>query len=582
VKARRRRALKSLLLRALAPPALLLLGLAALPAEAQVPPQAQCVTAALAGGTGDQITVPLLPCQGTTTLLVLTLTSVNATTTPTLRMLNAPLPALPIVNYDGSALNIGQLTSGAIVSLTGTGTQWRLLNESTVTAAQLNGSLACRDPVAYGADPLGISDSLPALIAAVTVLPANGGCIQFSPGTFKFNSTFTFNYPVGQAYSGYSLGIYGSGITASRLLWPASNGIVATTNEYYQSFHLRDLSVETGTPGTYTALTLTTTINEGNGLSDVLNVGFGTTTAGTSSAFCGGGAGACNYWAVDGNIAQSNVQFARDFFYGDLGNGHGIGLHFQGIGGPFKYSLNHHISNSYFWGLQYGVVYDSYTQGIEISNTYFGFGCYQGIYSPSTADPGPAGLEELLMSNDDVECSNASVVLQGPVFEVQIVNSQLDNGSGASAILFGNTSFSNTITGNWITGASTDNTNGIYAGGNGATLTNSTITGNVFTSEAVAIAFNQSDVNNTISGNTYNNVTAILNDVSANNTRSGERNLNGLIAIGNSAEINPTTGDYNTGAAGGGYYVNSVPGVSCSAGIDASTYRSINGIVTHC
>ena len=425
---------------------------------------------------------------------------------------------------------------------------------------------ACLNAQAYGADPTGVADSKPALVAAVAALPTSGGCVQFPPGTFKFNSTYSFAYPTAQAQSAYSLGIYGSGITATRLLWPATDGIVATTNEFYQSFHLRDLSMETGTPGTYTAVTLTTTINEGNGLSDFTHVAFGTTTAGTSSVYCGGG-GACNYWGTAVNDAQSNIQFTQDYFYGDLGAEHGVGLHFQGIaGGPFKYSLNHHISDSYFWGLQYGIVYDSYTQGVSIEKSQFGFGCYQGIYSPASADPGPAGLELLVVSNSDIECDNAAIVLQGPVFEVQLSNNQMDNAAGASAITFGNASSDNTIVGNWITSGSSTGSNGIYAGGaSPAALTDSTIAANVFKGEGVGIVLNSSASNVTITGNTYNGVTTDVIATAGTYARSAERSTAGQIVLG-TFSVNTSTGNVDTGPSGGGYYIDNIPIAQYSGG----------------
>lgn len=117
--------------RLLAAGALLLLG--AFGAQAQVVPQQQCVSTALAGGTADAITVPLLPCQATTTLLILTLSATNATTTPTLQQIASPqLPAQVIVNSNGSALKAGDLTSGNVVLLTNNGTNWIVLSRGTI------------------------------------------------------------------------------------------------------------------------------------------------------------------------------------------------------------------------------------------------------------------------------------------------------------------------------------------------------------------------------------------------------------------------------------------------------------------
>lgn len=85
----------------------------------------QCVSSAVAGGTTDALTIPLLPCAFTTTLLVLKLTATNLTTAPTLQMTG--LAALPILKSTGLAPSIGQLTSGTTVLLTCTGASWLIL-----------------------------------------------------------------------------------------------------------------------------------------------------------------------------------------------------------------------------------------------------------------------------------------------------------------------------------------------------------------------------------------------------------------------------------------------------------------------
>lgn len=106
--------------------ALLVSSCFALPAFAQT----QCVTNALAGGTVDAITVPLLPCGLATNVLILTLSGANTVTNPTLRM--AGFPALPIYTSAGGAVPIGALSgAGAVVMLTGTGTSWKVIADGS-------------------------------------------------------------------------------------------------------------------------------------------------------------------------------------------------------------------------------------------------------------------------------------------------------------------------------------------------------------------------------------------------------------------------------------------------------------------
>lgn len=132
--------------------ALVVIGLRVSPVQAQT----QCVTNALAGGTGDAITVPLLPCGLATNVLLLTLSSANTTNSPTLQMVG--FPPLPILNANREPLAIGALPgANAVVQLTGTGNAWLLLTNgvsgesSPITVSPSVVAMAgIIDPVAVG------------------------------------------------------------------------------------------------------------------------------------------------------------------------------------------------------------------------------------------------------------------------------------------------------------------------------------------------------------------------------------------------------------------------------------------------
>ena len=130
---------------------LLLLGFWAEGAKAQSAPETQCVASAFAGGTGDAITIPALPCALTTNLLILSVVSANTTTTPTLQPLG--LPAQVIVRAGGGPLAPYDLPAGGKALLNPTGTQWILLNPAgsvtNATVANNNTALAAL-PVVNG------------------------------------------------------------------------------------------------------------------------------------------------------------------------------------------------------------------------------------------------------------------------------------------------------------------------------------------------------------------------------------------------------------------------------------------------
>lgn len=154
------------------------------PVLAQIPPT-QCVTNALAGGTVDALTVPLLPCGLATNLLILTLSGTNTVSSPTLQM--AGFPALPILTSAGGAPGVGSLSGvGTVVVLTGTGSSWLLVAGVNVTF-----------PVSVPNGGTGV--------ATITGMVKGNGTAAFSAGTagtdFVAPGTAT-NFTAKQTFSG--------------------------------------------------------------------------------------------------------------------------------------------------------------------------------------------------------------------------------------------------------------------------------------------------------------------------------------------------------------------------------------------
>lgn len=102
------------------------------PVNAQTPAGTQCVSTAVAGGTGDAITIPLLPCTETTTQLILTITAANTIAAPTISV-NGQTPHA-IKGYDGTSLTGGFLQPSQRRILTFNGTNWFVLNENILPA----------------------------------------------------------------------------------------------------------------------------------------------------------------------------------------------------------------------------------------------------------------------------------------------------------------------------------------------------------------------------------------------------------------------------------------------------------------
>lgn len=158
--------------------------LAPLAAGAQPVPQTQCVSSAVAGGTPDAITIPLLPCSVTTTLLVLKLSSNNATTTPTIQMVGAT--AQVVVYPNGTPLQVGELQTGAFGLFTNNGTNWIKLTSNLGPAAQNNFLFVS----SFGADLSGATDSTAALNACL-IAATGSSCWINRGGTLRILGAVT-------------------------------------------------------------------------------------------------------------------------------------------------------------------------------------------------------------------------------------------------------------------------------------------------------------------------------------------------------------------------------------------------------
>lgn len=140
-------------------------------------PRTQCVSTAIASGTGDAIAIPLLPCTETTTLLILTITHANTAADPTLSV-NGQTPHV-ILNFDESSLDVGFMQPDQRRILTYNGINWLVLNGAgdTISCIVATGStIGCVKPdnTTITVDSSGVVTAVtPAITCAA--LPA-GGC----------------------------------------------------------------------------------------------------------------------------------------------------------------------------------------------------------------------------------------------------------------------------------------------------------------------------------------------------------------------------------------------------------------------
>jgi hypothetical protein len=200
-------------------------------------------------------------------------------------------------------------------------------------------------------------DSTPALTAAFAALPTNGGRIGFKQQKYTFSSGMvTLTYPSAKPFS---LTLEGAGQSSTTLYWAASNGLAINVSDQSHTIHIRDLSLTTGSPGTYNAVTVTQTGFSGSTPgNDFTNLTFEADYSGSNA----------NFWSSGILIsALSFVNYNGVIVYGANTTGVGIRV----AGSSPNYAIEHNLQGCSFTGLSSGFEYGDYVQGVSMSQCNF-------------------------------------------------------------------------------------------------------------------------------------------------------------------------------------------------------------------
>ncbi|WP_157644371.1 hypothetical protein [Bradyrhizobium sp. WSM2793] len=380
-------------------------------------------------------------------------------------------------------------------------------------------TLGYANPVWWGADPTGASDSVSAFNSAI----ATGLPIKWPSGKFKINSAITVTLPNAAA----CFCMEGAGSNITTLYWPnASGGITVTAANLKNNFSIHDLTLTTSQVGSGSALHM---IGPGcnNGCewqSDITNVTIQGDDFSTSSS---------QYWTTAiwlfnwGGIYVNNVTTNGP--HGAPGSaGGGTGLRFEGDGGSSSYAVILNVQASNFNFHNVGMFLGSYWQGITINQTNF-----NGAEGAACLQQGGAAAGTLVLltvTNSQFNCAGHQIDLQtavlSPTFTGNTITVYGNNNIGISAQQSGGTGliaigniFNNmaSFTGNY----------GIVWNG-----TTGTVVGNAFHNIANGTNLLANSTLNTVALNSYNGVTTkIIN--------SGTNNSVGTAAAGNMTGVVP-------------------------------------------
>lgn len=422
--------------------------------------------------------------------------------------------------------------SGAVITLN---SSFEVNSSGTVTAGTwptlvLNGS--CLRLENYGASP-GASGSTNASAwnSAVSALSTSNGCITIGPGTYTFSANLAITLAAHQNF-----GLYGSGKETTILYWPAGSGGIAISRNAQSRIDIRNFSETTGVAGGGTALNITDA---------------GTCAGGASSSqidnllFRGNdGIGQTDYWNTEIVSTDLNLlNLTKSDFFSDSTNTHGTGVFLQGNATNSCLEVITNLAQDYFGGLEYGLVYGTWAQGVTVSQSNFNGGGY-GIYAIS----GEADLDQLTVTQSQFNVNLNGIELDTAIPDTTISDDLFFVAPSNSGI----------------------DITACYGG--------QTITGDVFRNipgqnalYGVAINCGGTSTAGVISGNASYGISGTL--TTGVNLGSS---ATGWSVFGNSASsAGVTNGVAN---AGTGNFV----GTSCATGLPSTSYASNNGIQTHC
>lgn len=216
----------------------------------------------------------------------------------------------------------------------------------------------------YGADPMGVSDSLAALTAAL----AAGNNIYFPAGRYRFSSFVSHTMP--NVASGLSdtdaiaaVSIWGDGPDVTTLYFPTGDGFRFAFSSQQHAIHWHDFSITTGDTNSGTALTIT------NGY-DYFGTHCAQSTIKNVTFRGDDGYALTKYWSEGFDISDcTNFAFDACNFKG-ASTPAGTGGRVQASNGS-SYATNFQFNKCTFEFLALGFRYGLRTQNVNFVNCFF-------------------------------------------------------------------------------------------------------------------------------------------------------------------------------------------------------------------
>ena len=405
-------------------------------------------------------------------------------------------------NFTGPVTSAGLITANGGIDVSG-GTA--IVPPATASNQAVNlGQMPYLTLEQFGGKADGVTDNTSAYLSAVAALPSTGGKIVLGSGTYLFDSAVSFSFPA----SSYGLTITGQGSGATTVFFKGGiNGFSFKMNSPQNYIHFNGFSVTTdnsSTTNTVTAIEISQSVPEGSFLqSSFVDI----------SIYGNSGPANGEFWSY-GIYANgvSDINFINDIFYGTGGNSIGIFLTGNTSVSPY-YGIVFNITSCGFFGLNTGLVYGSYIQGVTVSQSNF-TNCEYGIAN----DSNNIGNDQLAINNSQFNVAETAINLQGNLNDLLLTGNMIIVGTSTSSFgVFLSTGIRATIVGNDFeqgSGSTVGNTGIIVSGA----FTVGVVTGNVFQNLTYGVSLGTSTSGWNVQANVYNKVTTTVTNSGSGNS----------------------------------------------------------------
>jgi hypothetical protein len=367
----------------------------------------------------------------------------------------------------------------------------------TAPAAIFGSTLQVGIPGGANLNGSGTTDNAAILQAALTAAAASGGYIKLPCGKFKVSSA---GLSLTLA-SGKHLTFEGSGSGCTTLFFStasANSGLTVNLADLQSSVTVRGLSFTTDqATGSNTALTLSEAASNSppsqlhNLIDDVVIRG---------DDYAGGPV--TDYFGTGMNFVNAGYDYVTNTsIWGTAATNVGTGAAFTGHpAATSAYAVVFNFVNFDANQLKYGIYYNSYSQGLDVTSGNFTGGQY-GIYVPATAT---GNLDELNVVGTQFASYVSGIDILTNVQDVTLTGNFFNTPTGSS--IHGIDLWSNaraTVTGNSFYGGAQPGSAGLVIN---SACTACVVTGNTFTNEAIGISA-ASGATGLATGNMFNSNT---------------------------------------------------------------------------